>query len=117
MRSYILRRLLLMVPTLIGISLVCFILIQLLPGGPVEETISRAQFNRELRNVMFDALEEMTNAEGTQSTIAAVDLAQVGSSRGTRLPAYSIRAACSSILLPRTDTRSGSPGPAPTIST
>ncbi|MBQ7651026.1 MAG: DUF1156 domain-containing protein, partial [Victivallales bacterium] len=41
------------------------------------ETVSRAQFNRELRNVMFDALEEMTNAEGTQSTIAAVDLAQV----------------------------------------
>ena len=40
------------------------------------ETVSRAQFNRELRNVMFDALEEMTNAEGTQSTIAAVDLAQ-----------------------------------------
>ncbi len=40
------------------------------------ETISRAQFNRELRDVMFDALEEMTNAEGTQSTIAAVDLAQ-----------------------------------------
>ena len=32
-----------MVPTLIGISLVCFILIQLLPGGPVEEMISRAQ--------------------------------------------------------------------------
>ena len=43
MRSYILRRLLLMIPTLIGISLVCFILIQLLPGGPVEELISRAQ--------------------------------------------------------------------------
>jgi ABC-type dipeptide/oligopeptide/nickel transport systems, permease components len=43
MRSYILRRLLLMIPTLIGISLVCFILIQLLPGGPVEEMISRAQ--------------------------------------------------------------------------
>lgn len=40
------------------------------------ETVSRAQFNRELRDVMFDALEEMTNAEGTQSTIAAVDLAQ-----------------------------------------
>ena len=44
MRSYILRRLLLMVPTLIGISLVCFILIQLLPGGPVEEMISGHQW-------------------------------------------------------------------------
>ena len=40
------------------------------------ETISRAQFNRELRAVMFDALEDMTNAEGSQNAIAAVDLAQ-----------------------------------------
>ena len=32
-----------MIPTLIGISLVCFILIQLIPGGPVEELLSRAQ--------------------------------------------------------------------------
>ena len=40
------------------------------------ETVSRAQFNRELRAVMFDALEDMTNAEGTRTGIAAVDLAQ-----------------------------------------
>lgn len=43
MRAYILRRLLWMVPTLLGISLVCFTLIQLVPGGPVEEMISRMQ--------------------------------------------------------------------------
>ena len=43
MKTYILRRLLLMIPTLVGISLVCFILIQLIPGGPVEELVSRAQ--------------------------------------------------------------------------
>jgi len=42
-RAYILRRLLWMVPTLLGISLVCFTLIQLVPGGPVEEMISRMQ--------------------------------------------------------------------------
>ena len=30
-----------MIPTLIGISLVCFTLIQFVPGGPVEEAISR----------------------------------------------------------------------------
>ena len=40
------------------------------------DTVSRAQFNRELRAEMFDALEDMTNAEGTKSGIAAVDLAQ-----------------------------------------
>ena len=43
MRSYLLRRLLLMIPTLFGISLVCFLLIQIVPGGPVEEYLSRAQ--------------------------------------------------------------------------
>ena len=32
-----------MIPTLIGISLVCFILIQLIPGGPVEELVSKVQ--------------------------------------------------------------------------
>lgn len=33
----------LMIPTLIGISLVCFALIQFVPGGPVEEMISKVQ--------------------------------------------------------------------------
>lgn len=43
MTAYILRRLLLFIPTLIGISLVTFILIQFVPGGPVEEYISQVQ--------------------------------------------------------------------------
>jgi microcin C transport system permease protein len=41
MTNYILRRLFLMIPTLLGISLVCFILFQFVPGGPVEEYISK----------------------------------------------------------------------------
>jgi microcin C transport system permease protein len=32
-----------MIPTLIGITLVCFIIIQFVPGGPIEELLSRAQ--------------------------------------------------------------------------
>lgn len=32
-----------MIPTLIGITFVCFLIIQLVPGGPIEELISRAQ--------------------------------------------------------------------------
>jgi microcin C transport system permease protein len=43
MTGYILRRLLLFIPTLLGISVACFILIQLVPGGPVEETIAKIQ--------------------------------------------------------------------------
>lgn len=41
MTNYILRRLLLMVPTLLGISIICFVLFQFVPGGPVEQIINR----------------------------------------------------------------------------
>ncbi|MGF1677978.1 MAG: ABC transporter permease subunit [Candidatus Methylacidiphilales bacterium] len=43
MTDYILRRLLLFIPTLLGISVATFILIQWVPGGPVEEMISKVQ--------------------------------------------------------------------------
>ncbi|HSQ43158.1 MAG TPA: ABC transporter permease subunit [Fibrobacteraceae bacterium] len=43
MRAYLFRRLLLMIPTLLGITVLCFALIQLVPGGPVEELLSRAK--------------------------------------------------------------------------
>ena len=41
MKAYIIRRLLLMIPTLFGITLICFMLTQFIPGGPVEQMISR----------------------------------------------------------------------------
>ncbi len=41
MLSYILRRLGLMIPTLFGIILINFIIVQAAPGGPVEQMISR----------------------------------------------------------------------------
>lgn len=41
MRGYIVRRILLMIPTLIGITMICFALTQFIPGGPVEQMISR----------------------------------------------------------------------------
>ncbi|MDE3238501.1 MAG: microcin C ABC transporter permease YejB [Paracoccaceae bacterium] len=43
MGAYILRRVLLMVPTLIGIMLINFTLTQFVPGGPVEQIIARLQ--------------------------------------------------------------------------
>ncbi len=41
MAAYILRRLLLMIPTLLGIMAVSFVVIQFAPGGPVEQVIAR----------------------------------------------------------------------------
>ena len=43
MAAYILRRLLLIVPTLIGIMLVNFTLTQFVPGGPIEQIAARLQ--------------------------------------------------------------------------
>lgn len=43
MAIYILRRLLLMIPTLLGIMLVSFVIIQFVPGGPVERMIAELQ--------------------------------------------------------------------------
>ncbi|MFD2237880.1 microcin C ABC transporter permease YejB [Aureimonas populi] len=43
MGAYILRRLLLMVPTLLGILAISFVVIQFAPGGPVEQVIAQLQ--------------------------------------------------------------------------
>ncbi len=43
MGAYILRRLLLIIPTLLGILLINFALVQFVPGGPVEQALARAQ--------------------------------------------------------------------------
>jgi microcin C transport system permease protein len=41
MTAYIIRRLLLMIPTIIGIMFVAFVVIQFAPGGPVERVIAQ----------------------------------------------------------------------------
>lgn len=44
MRDYVLRRLLMMVPTFIGITLVTFVVINLAPGGPIEQMLRDIRF-------------------------------------------------------------------------
>jgi microcin C transport system permease protein len=43
MWSYVLKRLLLMIPTLLGILLITFIVVQFVPGGPVEQMMAQLQ--------------------------------------------------------------------------
>ena len=43
MPAYILKRLLLMVPTLLGVLLLTFVVIQFVPGGPVEQMVAQLQ--------------------------------------------------------------------------
>ena len=41
MSAYIARRILLMIPTLLGILFISFIVVQFAPGGPVERVIAQ----------------------------------------------------------------------------
>ncbi|KAA8608709.1 microcin ABC transporter permease [Salipiger aestuarii] len=43
MGAYILRRLLLIIPTLLGIMIINFTLVQFVPGGPIEQIIAQVQ--------------------------------------------------------------------------
>ncbi|MDE1160038.1 MAG: microcin C ABC transporter permease YejB [Neorhizobium sp.] len=43
MGAYILRRILLMIPTLVGIMAISFLVVQFAPGGPVEQVIAQIQ--------------------------------------------------------------------------
>lgn len=44
MLNYIIRRFLLMIPTLIGITFVCFAIVNLAPGSPIEQKIQQIRF-------------------------------------------------------------------------
>jgi len=41
MSAYMIRRILFMIPTLLGIMLVSFVVVQFAPGGPVERVIAQ----------------------------------------------------------------------------
>src|SRR5580658_1861499 len=45
MAAYIIRRILFMIPTLFGIMLVTFVVVQFAPGGPVEKVIAQLTGN------------------------------------------------------------------------
>lgn len=65
MWAYIVRRILLMIPTLFGIVLITFMVLQLVPGGPVERMISQLR-----------AHEQAGEAGGMGATSGAVGLGQ-----------------------------------------
>jgi microcin C transport system permease protein len=78
-RAYILRRLMLMVPTLLGIMVVNFFVIQAAPGGPVEQVLSQLKGRGDV-TARFTRGGE--NAGAGASSSAGVDQANL--SRGGR---------------------------------
>lgn len=70
MSVYILRRLLLMIPTLFGIMLLNFLIIQAAPGGPVEQTLAKLQgLDSSVQNRMGDSMSvEVSSSSGDNSS-------------------------------------------------
>ena len=64
MAAYILRRLLLIIPTLLGIMIINFIVIQFAPGGPVEQLIAEMSGNATDATAQFSG----QAGDGTQSS-------------------------------------------------
>jgi len=77
--AYIVRRLLLMIPTLFGIMLINFIIVQTAPGGPVEQAIA------ELTGQGADITTRITQAGGGDALATAAKTASTESRyRGTQ---------------------------------
>ncbi len=56
MHAYIARRLLLMIPTLIGVLLINFVIVQFAPGGPVEQIMAQVQGTADLSTSRFSGV-------------------------------------------------------------
>jgi microcin C transport system permease protein len=76
MGAYILRRLLLMIPTVFGIMAISFVVVQFAPGGPVEQAIAK------LSNADVSAMSRVTGGTGD---FAGTDQGGQGSSGGSSL--------------------------------
>ena len=80
MRAYILRRLMLVVPTLFGIMVVNVVIIQAAPGGPVEQMLAQIQ------GTSIDATERFSGSSSGGETLnkSATDSSGGGAYRGAR---------------------------------
>lgn len=64
MLSYIIKRLLLMIPTLFGVMLITFMITQFVPGGPVEQLVAQLTGQDQMTEVGSTASELYRGAEG-----------------------------------------------------
>lgn len=81
MISYIFRRLLLIIPTLLGIMMLNFVIVQAAPGGPIEQIVAKLQGN---------AVEATARVSGGGSEVAGPDSAMMdkGNSGGAANARY-----------------------------
>ena len=74
MLSYILRRLILIVPTLVGIMCINFFLVQFVPGGPIEQIISDLEKNSSFLDSIGGGSQEVKTSDGLESYKGSVGL-------------------------------------------
>lgn len=76
MGAYILRRLLLVIPTLIGIMIINFTLTQFVPGGPIEQIIARMEGGGDVFEGISGASTEMVETGTEDRYVGARGLPQ-----------------------------------------
>ena len=74
MLSYIFRRLILIVPTLVGIMCINFFLVQFVPGGPIEQIISDLEKNSYFLDSIGGGSQEVRTSDGLESYKGSVGL-------------------------------------------
>ena len=74
MLSYIFRRLILIVPTLVGIMCINFFLVQFVPGGPIEQIISDLEKNSSFIDSIGGGSQEVRTSDGLESYKGSVGL-------------------------------------------
>lgn len=73
MGLYFLRRLLLMIPTLLGITLVCFVIINLAPGSPIQQRLAMLRFGGAMEGAGRSSMGGERGDQGvTEEIIAAL---------------------------------------------
>ena len=76
MGAYILRRLLLVIPTLLGIMIINFSLIQFVPGGPIETIIARLEGGGDVFESISGGGSELAESSGESEYVGARGLPQ-----------------------------------------
>ena len=74
MLIYIFRRLILIVPTLVGIMCINFFLVQFVPGGPIEQIISDLEKNSSFLDSIGGGSQEVRTSDGLESYKGSVGL-------------------------------------------
>ncbi len=74
MLSYSFRRLILIVPTLVGIMCINFFLVQFVPGGPIEQIISDLEKNSSFLDSIGGGSQEVRTSDGLESYKGSVGL-------------------------------------------